>query len=99
MEILHLTLDKHWFEVIASGVKKEEYRVIKQHWNRILNKKKYDVIKFVNGYGHHRPNMTIELNGILIGLGIVEWGAPAGENVYILRLGKILKIENYKVKP
>jgi hypothetical protein len=32
MRVLHLTLKKKWFDLIASGEKKEEYREIKKHW-------------------------------------------------------------------
>lgn len=33
---LHLTIKKKWFDMIASGEKKEEYREIKHHWWRRL---------------------------------------------------------------
>ena len=37
---LHLTLKKKWFDLIASGVKKEEYREIRQYWAaRFLHRK------------------------------------------------------------
>jgi hypothetical protein len=40
--ILHLTLKKNWFDLIASGVKKEEYREIKPFWAvRLLVKYTY----------------------------------------------------------
>ena len=29
---LHITLKKKWFDMIAAGIKKEEYREIKPHW-------------------------------------------------------------------
>lgn len=32
LKTLHLTLKKKWFEMIASGEKKEEYREIKPYW-------------------------------------------------------------------
>lgn len=32
MKTLHLTLKKKWFDMIASGEKKEEYREIKPYW-------------------------------------------------------------------
>lgn len=32
MKILHLTLKKKWFDMIASGDKSEEYREIKPYW-------------------------------------------------------------------
>ncbi len=31
-KVLHLTLKKKWFDMIASGEKKEEYREIKKYW-------------------------------------------------------------------
>ena len=33
---LHLTLKKEWFDLIAAGVKKEEYRTVKPYWVRRL---------------------------------------------------------------
>jgi hypothetical protein len=36
MKVLHLTLKKKWFDMIASGEKKEEYREIKPYWAKIL---------------------------------------------------------------
>lgn len=33
MKTLHLNLKKEWFDLISSGVKKEEYREIKQYWS------------------------------------------------------------------
>jgi len=39
MKILDLPLKKEWYDMIESGVKKEEYRQIKPHWcNRLLYK-------------------------------------------------------------
>lgn len=36
-KILHLTLKKKWFDMILSGVKKEEYREVKAYWvDRLL---------------------------------------------------------------
>lgn len=36
--ILHLTLNKKWFDMILSGEKKEEYREIKEFWIRRMFK-------------------------------------------------------------
>lgn len=36
MKVLHLTLKKKWFDMIASGEKKEEYREIKDFWAKRL---------------------------------------------------------------
>jgi hypothetical protein len=93
MRILHLTLEKKWFDMIASGRKLEEYREMKPYWDKkfMCAKDNYDVIQFRNGYSKSAPKITVELKEILSGLGIVEWGAPEGQPVYILRLGKLEK--------
>jgi hypothetical protein len=78
--------------MIASGEKREEYREIKPYWNKRLNSREYDVIKFRNGYARNAPEMIVELKEICSSLGIVEWGAPERESVYILKLGKVLSI-------
>ena len=90
MRVLHLTLKKRWFDMIASGEKREEYREMKPYWHKRLSKE-YDVIRFRNGYAKDSPTMTVELKEILSGLGITQWGAPEEKNVYILRLGKVLE--------
>ena len=36
MSTLHLTLKKKWFDMIASGEKKEEYREVKDYWMKRL---------------------------------------------------------------
>lgn len=89
MNILHLTLKKEWFDMIASGEKKEEYREMKPYWNKRLLGKKFDVIQFKNGYSKDAPCMRVEVKELCSGLGIIEWGAPVGKPVFILRLGKV----------
>lgn len=45
-KILHLTLKKKWFDLIASGEKKEEYREIKAYWvKRLLDNFNWDETK------------------------------------------------------
>ena len=89
---LHLTLKKKWFDMIANGVKREEYREIKPYWSKRLMcaKKLYDRILFRNGYNKDSPRLLVEFTGIESGLGIVEWGAPEAQTVFILKLGAIL---------
>jgi len=59
-------------------------------------RKEYDMIRFTNGYGKHRPAFDIELLDIDVGMGNVEWGAEEGETYHILRLGKIISIQGLK---
>ncbi|WP_373033880.1 ASCH domain-containing protein [Sulfurovum sp.] len=89
MRVLHLTLKKKWFDMILSGEKKEEYREIKQYWDKRLNRT-FDAVCFSNGYANDSPKVTVRLKYIQTGLGVVEWGAPENEKVYILRLGEII---------
>jgi len=90
MKILHLTLKKQWFDMIASGVKKEEYRELKPYWHKRLANKQYDAISFRNGCSKGARQILVELKEVCLSFGIVEWGAPEETPVYILRLGKIV---------
>jgi hypothetical protein len=108
-EVLKLTLSRKWFEMIASGEKKEEYRELKPYWHRRLSNhwckaekakgngglKSFSMVRFRNGYQSDSPTMEVEIEFISNGVGKEEWGAPK-EPVYIIKLGKILSIKNYK---
>ena len=89
MKVLHLILKKQWFDMIASGEKKEEYREVKPYWTTRLIHNDFDVIHFRNGYASDAPTMTIDLISIDVGLGNQEWGSGS-KPVYILKLGNIL---------
>jgi ASC-1-like (ASCH) protein len=58
--ILHLTLFKQYFDAILSGEKRIEYRKRSARYDKMFLKP-YTRIKFVNGYGHHRPWLLIEI--------------------------------------
>lgn len=104
--VLTLTLKKKWFDMIAKGIKKEEYREIKDYWiNRltedksicqmgnsgfVINDRKFDKVLFKNGYSKDAPTMIVECKGIETTTGKIEWGAEKGEHYFVIRLGKIL---------
>lgn len=90
--VLQLILRKKWFDMIASGIKSEEYREIKPHWIKRLTNRGYDFVRFRNGYGKNAPQMVVELMEIVTGFGVVDWGAPSNEQVYIIRLGAIIHV-------
>jgi len=62
--ILHMTLKKHWFELIATGRKKVEYRELKDYWIKRLMRNgifiQFDEIHFKNGYQPNAPFMRVE---------------------------------------
>ena len=93
MKILHLTLKKKWFDMIASGEKKEEYREIKPYWSSRLIEKHFTHICFRNGYAKDAPRFTAELKGIRVCTGRTEWGAAEGEIYFVLELGEIIQTE------
>jgi len=66
MKILHLTLKKNWFELIAFGKKTTEYREYKPYWERRLLKKKFDEVHFRNGYSNNSPFMKVVCKGITV---------------------------------
>lgn len=99
MKVLTLTLKKKWFDMIASGEKKEEYREIKKYWgDRLCNNsyqwldgfKEFDAVKFTNGYGKNAPSITLECNGIEFGNGLIHWGAEKNKEYFIIKLGAII---------
>lgn len=85
VKILHLTLHRKWFDEIRSGKKKEEYRDDTKYWVRRLQGRKYDEIRFVNGYGKDRPFMRVKCKRIVY---------HPDYDCWIIYLGKILEIGN-----
>ncbi|ADZ31647.1 hypothetical protein PaVLD_ORF140L [Planktothrix phage PaV-LD] len=94
MTILTLPIKKRWFDLIASGEKKEEYREIKPYYQTRFDKP-LTHIRFTNGYGNSVPSVTVELLGISKGIPKIEWsegeGTVENKDVFILTLGKIIK--------
>ena len=83
MKVLHLTLKKRWFDLIASGKKTEEYRECKTYWIKRLRGRVYDEIHFRNGYRVDSPFMRVEWKGVTC----VAYR-------YIIKLGRISEIKN-----
>lgn len=105
MKTLNLTLKKKWFDMIASGEKKDEYRELKDYWKKrlisnyeelefeewgIVYFNDFDTITFRNGYAKDAPTMVIECEGITIGKARPEWSDNWQGDVFIIKLGKII---------
>ena len=104
--ILHLVLKGKWYDMIASGEKKEEYRESKPYWKtRIENwrakqspswadidKNPWLVIGFSCGY--RKPDMFFlsRMTDLREHSFHPEWGEPEKEH-YILALGERVQFE------
>lgn len=102
--VLHLVLTGRWFDMIATGQKREEYRELSDYWTtRIVNWMKAAeasglpcVIEFRRGYAA-RAQRTAFLAG---GIGVrapyrfqhPDWGEPC-ERHYVLTLGERVVLE------
>ena len=101
--VLRLTLKKKWFDMIASGEKKEEYREIKQHWSSRLTKERvfygnmreFDVVEFTNGYGADKPRIVFECECLTVDYGNTDWGAEEGEIYFVIKLGAEISRANF----
>ena len=93
MRTLHLNLKKKWFDMIASGEKREEYREVKPYWDDRLNWPSgyYDTVTFSNGYAADRPQVVVEFKSIHVAEGVQRWGAVPGVAYYVIRLGKVIE--------
>lgn len=96
MKILHLTVKKKWFDLIASGEKTVEYREIKPYWvKRLLDSeikpKHFDIVRFRNGYAANAREMDVEFKGLIYSMDKVEGVASAAGFVFAIKLGKIIE--------
>lgn len=101
-KILFMSLKASPFEVMLTREKTIEYRTPGKWINsRLFNKdgsrKEYDLIKFVNGYGNHRPSFTCEYRGFFIQKFAAELNYSNGLRLFVsagtiaIMCGKIIK--------
>ena len=87
--ILHLNLRRPFFDLIATGLKKTEYRECTPYWKKRLEGRDYDVIRFRNGYATKAPIMDVQY--LAKGFRVI-----GSKKEYAIRLGRILKLSNYQ---
>lgn len=94
--VLRLTLKKRWFDMIASGEKREEYRTPGKWILSRLEGKEYDRIEFKNGYGQNVPTMEVEYLGWAYSFGKRQWGGGGeqGKPFATIYLGRVLSRQN-----
>ena len=110
-DVLHLPIKGVWFKMIASGVKKEEYRDVKRRYISLLTNvkelsvhqlgsnpsgfKDLKILHLTAGYGDHRPQLWAEIESITIGTGNPDWGAELGKDYFVIKIGKITHTKNF----
>lgn len=98
MRNLTLNVKKKWFDMILSGVKKEEYREIKKLYINKFEKFNYvnlfDTVTFLNGMKKETPTIVVECVGISVGKSVPEWSDNWQGDVYVISLGKIISTKN-----
>lgn len=91
---LTLPLKGEWFDMIKSGIKKEEYREINPYWvTRLFPKSErfdvdtFDEIVFTKGYPRKNDQsrrLIFQNPKIRIGYGKEEWGADKNRKQFII---------------
>ena len=84
MNVLKIVIKKEYFDMIASGEKKIEYRDVSAFWESRLydkagKKRLYDKIEFINGYNKDARRMEVKYEGF-----------NKRGNLYHIVLGKII---------
>jgi hypothetical protein len=100
MKILHLTLKKQWFDLVASGKKHMEFREAKPHWEKRLidangQIRHFDEVHFRNGYGLDKPLVIVEWLGCVLthsDLCHPEHGEELDGRYFVLLLGRVKEV-------
>lgn len=89
-DTLLLRLKRKWFDAIAAGFKKAEYRKCTEYWRSRIEKQSHSSICFINGYGQMRPSLLVQYLG---------WDTQMvnGDLHYVLKLGNVMRMENYRL--
>ncbi|MFA7662616.1 MAG: ASCH domain-containing protein [Patescibacteria group bacterium] len=101
MPDLHLTLKRRWFDLIAHGHKKIEYRLYKPYWiQRLTNPdgsiRVFDKVHFKNGYAKKAPWMRVKFIKTEIAKNIQFPETEDTADCFLIHLGKVLEIKNWK---
>lgn len=95
--ILPLVLKGKWYDMIASGEKKEEYREFKQYWTSRLTRYIYNtgykahIVSFSRGY--QKADMFFNIIGVYTDVWShhPEWGEPKTQH-YVIKLGERVEL-------
>ena len=88
---LSLNVHREWFDKIASGEKRVEYRSNTPFWQTRLVDRTYKEVHFRNGYSPTAPFMRVEYLG-------VRKERSGRDSYFAIRLGRVLQTKHYKNK-
>lgn len=91
MKTLFVTIKRTYFDQIASGEKKKEYRLQTPYWEKKLIDRNYDSIIFQAGYSKTAPRMTVEYLGYQRENITHPFFGNESVNVFAINLGKIIQ--------
>ena len=101
--MLTLPIKKKWFDMIASGEKKEEYREITEYYltrfenvgliHLFMPTDEIHQIILRNGYSKNSPTMLVNVR-LTIGEGKPEWGAEPNKTYYVLHIKKVEMVKD-----
>lgn len=87
--MLMLPIKRRWFEMIASGEKKEEYRSITKRYFRMFQNAADENGRFwciiQNGYAKYSPRLYCYVEAS-VGYGKQEWGADPETQYFVLKI-------------
>ena len=98
---LQLTLKRQWFDLMFKGVKKLEFRKDSKWIRSRLIGKKYQLIKFTNGYGKDKPFFICKYNGFEIlkknkKYTFENFDVNINKGDFMIKLGTIVSFDNIK---
>ena len=88
---LFMTIRKEPFLAIKNGIKKEEYRDIKEYYINKFDFNKYDYVILKNGYSATAPQIKLEVKNIRKGYSNPAWCGGFKEFCYIIELGELIE--------
>jgi len=89
MKKLFIIIKKKYYNEILSGIKKEEYRLVKPHWVKMLVGKDYSHIVFQNGYRKDAPKFEAEYLGYEIKNIKHEFFGNEDVSVFAIKIGNL----------
>ena len=82
---LHLVLKSKWFDMTASGYKKEEYRRQCDYWKKRIWDRRTEISEVVLHKGYTGTTVSREVKEIVMATGDPAWGAEKGVEYYVIK--------------